>query len=144
MHLFVSGRSRRMGMRVVPLVASCFLFAECAPRTGVAPASSASEAITRVEITRSQAFNAYDAIRILRPNMLRERGRVTIRGTDIREPLVYLDNQRMGGINFLRDIPVTEIFEIRYHTAAQAQIKWGNGHPQGVIQVLTARTSTPE
>ena len=143
MHLFVSGSSRRMGMRVVPLAVSWFLFAQCTPRTGVAPASSASEAITRVEITKSQAFNAYDAIRILRPNMLRERGRVTIRGNDIREPLVYLDNQRMGGISFLRDIPVTEIFEIRYHTAPQAQIKWGNGHPQGVIQVLTARTSTP-
>lgn len=57
---------------------------------------------------------------------------------------MYLDNQRMGGINFLRDIPVTEIFEIRYHTAAQAQIKWGNGHAQGVIQVRTARTSTSE
>jgi hypothetical protein len=143
MRVFVSGRSRRMGMRVVPLVISWCLFARCASRTGVVPASSASEAITRVEITKSQAFNAYDAIRILRPNMLRERGRATIRGNDIREPLVYLDNQRMGGISFLRDIPVTEIFEIRYYTAAQAQIKWGNGHPQGVIQVLTVRTSTP-
>ncbi|MGH7711692.1 MAG: TonB-dependent receptor plug domain-containing protein, partial [Gemmatimonadaceae bacterium] len=109
----------------------------------VAPASSASDAITRVEITRSQALNAYDAVRILRPNMLRERGKVTIRGNDVREPLVYMDNQRMGGISFLRDIPVTEIFEIRYHTAAQAQIKWGSGHMQGVIQVVTARSSTP-
>jgi hypothetical protein len=143
MHVFVSGGSRRMGMRVVPLVISWCLFAQCASRTGVAPASAASEAITRVEITKSQAFNAYDTIRILRPNMLRERGRATIRGNDIREPLVYLDNQRMGGISFLRDIPVTEIFEIRYYTAAQAQIEWGNGHPQGVIQVLTVRTSTP-
>lgn len=76
--------------------------------------------------------------------MLRERGRATIRGNDIREPFVYRDNQRMGGISFLRDIPVTEIFEIRYYTAAQAQIKWGHGHPQDVIQVLTARASTPE
>lgn len=97
-----------MGMCVVPRVVSWSLFAECAPNTGVAPASSVSEATTRVE------------------------------------PLVYLDNQRMGGINFLRDIPVTEIFEIRYHTAAQAQIKWGNGHAQGVIQIRTARTSTSE
>ena len=54
-----------------------------------------------------------------------------------------VDNQRMGGISFLRDIPVSEIFEIRYHSAAQAQSKWGNGHMQGVIQVLTARVSTP-
>ena len=75
--------------------------------------------------------------------MLRERGKVTIRGNDVREPLVYLDNQRMGGITFLRDIPASEIFEIRYHSAAQAQIKWGNGHPQGVIQIVTARTTVP-
>jgi hypothetical protein len=109
----------------------------------VAPSASAETAITRVEITKSQAINAYDAIRILRPSMLRERGAVTMRGRDVREPVVYLDNQRMGGIGVLRDIPVTEIFEIRYHNAAQAQIKWGNGHLQGVIQVVTARTSGP-
>lgn len=115
------------------------LLSACAPRTGIAPASSASEAITRVEISRSTAINAYDAIVLLRPNMLRERGKVTMRGADVREPIVYLDNQRMGGISFLRDIPVSEIFEIRYHDAAQSQIKWGTGHSQGVIQIVTAR-----
>jgi hypothetical protein len=94
-----------------------------------------------VQITRSQASNAYDAVRLIRPNMLRERGKATIRGNDVREPLVYLDNQRLGGISYLRDIPVTEIFEIRYHSAAQAQIKWGSGHVQGVIQVVTARAT---
>lgn len=46
MLLFVSGRSRRMGMCVVPRVVSWSLFAECAPNTGVAPASSVSEATT--------------------------------------------------------------------------------------------------
>ena len=139
MRLFVGGRSPRAGSWLAPIALSSMIVM-CTPRTGVAPASSPSEAITRVEITRSQAINAYDAVRILRPNMLRERGKVTIRGNDVREPVVYMDNQRMGGISFLRDIPVTEIFEIRYHTAAQAQIKWGNGHMQGVIQVVTART----
>lgn len=138
MHLFVGRCTRR---DISGLILAGFLLA-CAPRAGIAPASSASESITRVEITRSQAINAYDAIRMLRPNMLRERGKVTIRGNDVREPLVYLDNQRMGGISYLRDIPVAEIFEIRYHTAAQAQIRWGPGHMQGVIQVVTAR-STP-
>jgi hypothetical protein len=119
------------------------MLAACTPRSGIAPSSSVSESITRVEISRSQAATAYDAIRILRPNMLRERGKVTIRGNDVREPLVYIDNQRLGGISYLRDIPVAEIFEIRYHSAAQAQIKWGPGHMQGVIQVVTART-TPD
>lgn len=142
MRLSVSRAARAVVVAVTP-VALSWLFASCTPRSGIAPASSSSEAISRVEITRSQALNAYDAIRILRPNMLRERGKVTIRGNDVREPLVYLDNQRMGGITFLRDIPASEIFEIRYHSAAQAQIKWGNGHPQGVIQIVTARTTVP-
>lgn len=139
MRLFVGWRCSGF---VVAIVLASSMFAACTPKTGIAPSASASDAITRVEITKSQALNAYDAIRMLRPSMLRERGKVTMRGNDVREPLVYVDNQRMGGISFLRDIPVSEIFEIRYHTAAQAQIKWGNGHPQGVIQVLTARTSS--
>jgi outer membrane cobalamin receptor len=120
-------------------VAAAMLLAACVSRTGIAPASSASEAITRVEISRSQASNAYDAIVLLRPNMLRERGKATMRGADVREPIVYMDNHRMGGISFLRDIPVSEIFEIRYYDAAQVPITWGSGHLQGVIQVVTAR-----
>ncbi len=135
------GRAAVVG--AVTPVALAWLFASCTPRRGIAPASPSSEAISRVEMTRSQARNAYDAIRILRPNMLRERGKVTIRGNDVREPLVYLDNQRMGGITFLRDIPASEIFEIPYHNAAQAQIRWGNGHPQGVMQIVTPRPTVP-
>lgn len=139
MRLFVSGRSARVGKLLAGVVLTTVV--ACSQRSGIAPPSSASDAITRVEISRSQAINAYDAVRLIRPNMLRERGKATIRGNDVREPLVYLDNQRLGGISYLRDIPVTEIFEIRYHTAAQAQIKWGSGHVQGVIQVVTARAT---
>jgi hypothetical protein len=43
--------------------------------------------------------------------------------------------------SYLRDIPVAEIFEIRYRSAAQAQIKWGPGHMQGVIQVVNPRAA---
>lgn len=141
MRLFVGWRSVGSRYFVAPVFVASLLSAACSHKIGMAPPSSVDTAITRVEITRSQAINAYDAIRILRPSMLKERGAVTLRGRDVREPIVYLDNQRMGGIGALRDIPVTEIFEIRYHNAGQAQIKWGNGHPQGVIQVVTARTS---
>lgn len=143
MHLYVSPtfRSARGGLSWAGVALSAVVVA-CAQRAGIAPASSANDAITRVEISRSQAINAYEAIRMLRPSMLRERGKATIRGNDVREPLVYLDNQRMGGISYLRDIPVTEIFEIRYHSAAQAQLKWGSGHVQGVIQVVTARSAS--
>jgi hypothetical protein len=74
--------------------------------------------------------------------MLRERGQVTILGNAVREgPVVFLDNQRIGGISYVRDIPIPEIFELRYHTAAQAQIQWGSGHMQGIIQVVTARAT---
>jgi hypothetical protein len=139
MRLFVRTGSVRGGMRLAGVALATVV--ACTQRSGVAPPASASDAITRVEISRSQAINAYDAVRLIRPNMLRERGKATIRGNDVREPLVYLDNQRLGGISYLRDIPVTEIFEIRYHTAAQAQIKWGSGHAQGVIQVVTARAT---
>lgn len=140
MRLFVRWRSCG-GFVAVRLLLVSLMSVACTSRSGVAPSASPESAITRVEISRSQALNAYDAVRILRPSMLRERGKVSMVGSDVREPIVYLDNQRLGGISVLRDIPVTEIFEIRYHSAAQAQIKWGNGHLQGVIQVVTARTS---
>ena len=53
--------------------------------------------------------------------------------------LVYLDRQRYGRINTLREIPVASIEEIRFLNVGEANSQFGMGHPHGVIQIITRR-----
>lgn len=54
--------------------------------------------------------------------------------------LVYLDRQRYGKVSTLREIPVTQIAEIRFLNVGEANSEFGMGHPHGVIQVITKRS----
>ena len=95
--------------------------------------------ITAEEITRARVTSAFDAVSQLRPSFLRNRGRTTLNLTDVRTPTVYLDETLMGDVSKLREIAPHFIWQIRYLSASEAQMKWGSGHPAGVIQVVTQR-----
>jgi hypothetical protein len=53
--------------------------------------------------------------------------------------LIYLDRQRYGRLQTLREIPVSQIAEIRFLNVGEANSEFGMGHPHGVIQILTKR-----
>ena len=53
--------------------------------------------------------------------------------------LVYLDRQRYGRLETLRDIPVATVEEIRFLNVGEATSEFGMGHPHGAIQVITKR-----
>jgi hypothetical protein len=110
----------------------------CSGSTQTARPVGSGDLITRDEIARVNAVNALEAIRALRPQMLRNRGRTNFSGV-VREPVVYLDERRMGALAALQDIELQIVFQIRYYSSTHAQQKWGSGHPSGAIQVLTLR-----
>lgn len=99
--------------------------------------------ISTEEITSSGATNAYEVIQKLRPNFLRTRGAVhgaPVGGTNNLEAVdlvVYLNENRIGGSDQLRQISTTEISEIRYFSASEATTKWGTGHSAGAIQIVS-------
>jgi hypothetical protein len=53
--------------------------------------------------------------------------------------LVYLDRQRYGGMQTLREIPIATVEEIRFLNVGEANSLFGMGHPHGVIQIITRR-----
>jgi hypothetical protein len=53
--------------------------------------------------------------------------------------LVYLDRQRYGRIETLREIPLATVEEIRFLNVGEANNQFGMGHPHGAIQVITKR-----
>jgi len=117
---------------LVPLLASavCAACATASQSDGQAPLSSWSP-ITQGEIQQSVVGDALEAVRLLRPRWLRPR-------MGDSAPLVYVHNQRYGGIEWLRMIRCENIYEIRYVNARDATMRWGMGHSAGVIEVVEA------
>jgi hypothetical protein len=101
--------------------------------------------ITRSELAEVNGTNAYEAIRALRPEFLRNPGRQIVRSgmagreTIERMPVVYLD-ERIFSENpaSLRSISTASVAEVRYFSPSEAQIQWGRGHLGGAILVITA------
>jgi hypothetical protein len=100
--------------------------------------------ITKAEIDSAppELANAYELVNRLRPTMMRARGRSS--GTSgsssaAEQPAAYLDNQRLGNLDLLQTVIRASIQEIRYISATDAAVRWGLGHPAGVIQVITKR-----
>lgn len=93
--------------------------------------------ITREEIVEANEINALDLVRVYRPHWLRTRGSTSF----VNEPeiLLYIDGVRTGDVDMLADIATINIEEIHYYDARQAQFKFGVGHVQGAIEVITRR-----
>ncbi|MDQ6828779.1 MAG: carboxypeptidase-like regulatory domain-containing protein [Gemmatimonadota bacterium] len=103
------------------------------------------------------AIDLYDLLRTLRPNMMRARGKTMGDGksddakmslpppttpdrtlsTDepMFEPLVYVNNARVGHLAALHAIPASNVSEVRYLSPIDATQRFGIGHSSGAILV---------
>lgn len=111
----------------------------CARGVG-APMSASSDVILRDELSRSNALNAYEAVQRLRPQFFKDRGKTSLLRSESRTPIVVLDDRPLGDLSMLRDISLNLVYEIRYLSASQAQVKYGSGYSAGAIVVVSART----
>lgn len=95
--------------------------------------------ITADEISETDATSAFRAIEILRPNWLRSRGPTSADDPTPTYPNVYLDGSFMGDLEFLRSYHVRDIGEIHFLDPGRAAVRFGMGHPRGVIEIIAAR-----
>jgi hypothetical protein len=58
--------------------------------------------------------------------------------------VVYLERQRYGRVDTLREIPIATVEEIRFLNVGEANSQFGMGHPHGVIQVILRRGPAPQ
>ncbi|HCA80269.1 MAG TPA: hypothetical protein DEP53_11115 [Bacteroidetes bacterium] len=101
--------------------------------------TSSREILNADEIAKTSALNAYDAVRMRRPEFLAPRTRrlpdATTRSAV--RPVVYLNEVYHGDVESLRHILIREIKEIRYLDAEEATLMYGSDHVAGVINVTT-------
>src|SRR5712664_1687928 len=93
--------------------------------------------IARQEIAATAALDAYALVQESRPNWLHSRGTVSIQDPGAGMVQVYLNRTQLGDVNRLREIQLSEIRELRFYGAAEAQLRYGPGHAGGVIEVST-------
>ena len=113
------------------------LLASCAASNSSQGKKFSSSSITAEEIAQSSAKTAMDAIELLRPSLLRQRGS---RGHNRIVPVVYLDNIRYGDVASLKDITASSIQEIKYLKATDATLRFGTNHMGGAF-VITSRAN---
>lgn len=93
------------------------------------------EIITQDQIIASRATSAYDVIKKLHGNFLSYRGRTSFIDSASSMPQVFMDDQIYGPISSLRNIPASQIAEIRLYRAWEAVLKYGTGLPGGAIAI---------
>ena len=134
--------SRIFGRRLIAASFSAlvFLAAACASAGGSPKSSSNDGVITSEEIESSHQPTLFDVVRALRPHWL------TTTPTGLRADAdagisVYLDSQRAGSIDVLRQLPSTSASSLRFYSPSEAQSRFGLGNLHGVIQIVSPRGS---
>ena len=97
-----------------------------------------AEVLTAEEITNTKAeeVTAYEAVSRLRPNWLAAHGVTSFSKQGTAYATVYMDDQKYGDLNMLKNFKAFQVAEIRYYDVTQAGARFGvaagNG---GVIDV---------
>ncbi|MGH7617174.1 MAG: hypothetical protein ACREPM_08110 [Gemmatimonadaceae bacterium] len=99
--------------------------------------------ISTEELRSSRETSLYDAIQRMRPEWLRTRGATSIQtgmsGNTAPDAInVFQDLQKLGSVDVLRSIAITQASSLRFYTASEAQMRFGTGNPNGAIQIITA------
>lgn len=121
---------------ILPYVAIVAILAGgCAPATTSGP--STRDLITAEDISRTNAQTAWEAVERLQPHWLTSRGATSATDPTPTVPSVALNGVEVGDIEYLRNLNVIDVVEMRYYPPGEAGARFGMGHQRGVINVTT-------
>ena len=135
----------RDSVLVATVVAAIGSAAGCASGSGGSDAASRN-AISRDELVATNTQWVYDALQRTKPQWLTARGVVSLtdpsgtRGdpTEAR-PNVYMHGNRVGDVDYLRQVSVLDVEEVRFWPPGEAGARFGMGNPRGVIEIIPRR-----
>jgi CRISPR/Cas system-associated exonuclease Cas4 (RecB family) len=111
--------------------------ASCAGATTQGRSSRANpNQLMQSELAAVNSDNLYDAIAKLRPEWLSSRGPTSV--TDAAPTMVdvYMNGTLLGKADYLRQVRLLDVSEVRYWDAGQASARFGMGHPRGVLEII--------
>jgi hypothetical protein len=132
-----------------------FLRPKIRPRTALPqpmniPARTGRQLFAATELRRSIATNALEAIELDRPEWTKQQrddeaknGAAPRTGpVESISLVVYVGEEKVGGIETLRDIAIPEVAELRFYEPRDARHRWGVEHRYGAIEVVPARSAS--
>jgi hypothetical protein len=91
--------------------------------------------LTSMEMNATGYNDLFAVIQSLRPEWLRTQGATSFRGPEGIH--VYLDGNRMGGVEALQQIATRSISSAQFLSGLEATQRWGLGHGMGAIVIST-------
>jgi hypothetical protein len=108
----------------------------CARATGQPGAArGSSNVLTVAQLSATNAESLYDAINRLRPSWLTSRGPTSVTNSTPTEVSVFMGGSFLGHSEYLQQVRVLDVTEVRYWDAGSASARFGVGHPRGVIEL---------
>jgi hypothetical protein len=123
-----------MKIRLVVLALLVSVSACVQPGRGTGKNAPPHGPIRAEELANLVSGDALSAVRALRPGWLRTPTQQSMRGHD--RMVVYFDRLRMGGVDALRSMSITDIGKIEFLSPREAQFQFGAGHLNGAIVVM--------
>jgi hypothetical protein len=96
---------------------------------------SARDFISGEDLRRGNNGNVYEALERLRPEWLRSRGPTSVTDPTPTRANVYMNGSQVGNLEYLRQVSVVDVGEIRYYAPGEAGVRFGMGNPMGVIDI---------
>jgi len=117
--------------------AACIVLASCASGgSGGNNSPGPYNVLTASQLRDTSTQSVYDAIRRLRPQWLRVRGRTSINAVGPDEPIVYVDGARYGSLNDLGRMDVNQVTRAEFVDPLEATTRFGINHTGGAILIF--------
>jgi hypothetical protein len=101
------------------------------------PASSSNRnVVTGEELESTNSPMVYQALEIVRPQWMSSRGVVSVTDSQEARANVYMNGTRVGDLDYLRQVYVADVAELRFWPAGEAAARFGMGNPRGVIEII--------
>lgn len=145
--------SLRRLSRAVTSAALAACLAACASSGGSAATTTGARphrnnsVITSEDMSDLHLTNLYEVVERLHPEWLAHHNAATLttppggNASGMTQVQIYLDNQRAGNPDVLKQIPISGARSVRYFDASEAEVRFGNGNLYGAIQVITTGRS---
>ena len=106
--------------------------------SSTSPVLHKAKLVTSEEIfaAHAETVNTYDALSRLRPNWLNAHGLSSFNAAADEYAKVFVDGQPLGTIETLRNIPASQVADVRYYDVTEAGATFGlRAGTGGVIEV---------
>jgi len=87
-------------------------------------------------LVKANSESVFDAVTKLRPEWLSSRGPTSVTNSTPTGVDIYMSGNNMGSAEYLKELRVVDVAEVRYWNAGQASARFGMGHPRGVLEVV--------